>query len=97
MRYCHELYNSLMLGLHIIIALSSVLFSSYISFQPSLKGLRFSYFMVALTLGTGAYLAVSTHSRLVPVCISGLVYIAVVSIGIIVARYRLSIETRQDP
>jgi hypothetical protein len=95
MRYCHKLYNKPMLSFHIFVALTSVLFSSYLTFQPSVKGLKTSYFLVAITLTSGTYLALSTRSNLISVCISGLVYTAIVSIGILTAHHRLA-EAQKD-
>ena len=75
---------------HIIIALSSVAYSTYLFFVPSKKKLYASYGLVGLTLASGTYLVVSTGAHILQSCLTGLVYIGVVSTVIVGARYRLA-------
>jgi hypothetical protein len=76
--------------IHVIIALSSIGFTTYLAISPSQAKLRLSYVLVALTLVTGTYLVVSTGSNLLKSCLTGLVYLAVVTAGIVAARHRLA-------
>lgn len=75
----HLCYTELMiLILHILIALASIVCSGYAFFSPSKSKLQVSYALTALTLISGTYLVISTHSPLLSSCVSGLVYLAIV-------------------
>ncbi len=76
------------LFIHVIVAISSVLFSSYLFFKPSSKNFKISYGLIGLTLVSGTYLVVSTHSALLPACEAGLTYLIIVSVLIFVAQRR---------
>lgn len=78
--------------MHVVVALLGIVLSTYSFFQPSKASLRFSYTLIASTLISGTYLVVSTHSPLLQACTSGLVYIGVVSLGIIPARKKLAVK-----
>jgi len=75
---------------HVLIALSSVLYTSYLFLRPSKAKFYVSYGLIGLTLASGTYLVVSTHSRLLPACEAGLLYLGVVLAGLISAHYRLA-------
>jgi hypothetical protein len=75
---------------HIVIALSSIAYSTYLFFSPSKKKLYASYGLVGLTLVSGTYLVISTGAHVLQSCLTGLVYIGVVSTVIVGARYRLA-------
>jgi hypothetical protein len=75
--------------LHVITALISVIYASGTFLKPSKTKLRISYGLVGATFVSGTYLVISTRSNLVSSCLAGLVYIAVVSCGLIPARLRL--------
>jgi hypothetical protein len=79
--------------LHVIIALTSLLYTSWLNFKPSQRGIRGAYWLVGLTLGSGTYLVVSTGSNMVQSCTTGLVYLGLVSAGLFSARYRLAKQT----
>jgi len=80
---------------HILIALSSLIYSGFTYMSPTKTKLYASMSLVALTLGSGTYLVVSTHSPLVSSCITGLVYLGIVSIGIYFAATKLAAETHR--
>lgn len=75
---------------HIIIALSSIGLTTYAYFQPSPARLRRAYAAIALTFISGSYLVVMTPSHILQACISGLVYLGVVSVVSIAARNKLA-------
>lgn len=75
---------------HIIIALSSLIATTALAFAPSRLKMRLSGVLIALTLGSGTYLVISTHSPLLQSCISGLVYLGVALSGVGVGYYRLA-------
>jgi hypothetical protein len=81
---------------HIIIALSSIIFTTFMFVAPSRNKLYASYGLVGLTLATGTDLVISTHSRLVSACISGLLYLGLVSIGIVATHYRLATAKQKN-
>ncbi len=72
--------------LHIIIALSSLLFTTYLYFRPSQAKFYTAYGLIAATLLSGTYLVVSLHAPLMSSCMSGLVYIVMVGMGVFAAR-----------
>lgn len=74
---------------HIIIALSSIVFGGYVLLTPSITKLRVSSALIVMTLASGTYLVVSTHSPLLSSCMTGLVYLAVVITGQIAASRKL--------
>ncbi len=76
--------------IHVIIALSSVAYTSYLVFKPSASGLKTSYSLVALTLISGTYLVLSTHTAMLQACVSGLLYIGVVTSGLVAVHYKLA-------
>lgn len=75
---------------HIIIALGSIIYSTYLFFAPSKRNLRISYGLVGLTLASGTLLVVTSGARVLQACITGLLYLGVVSTGILYAHYELS-------
>ena len=80
----------MILLLHIIIALGSVAYTSYLYFSPTRKHFYAAYGLVGLTLASGTYLVLSTHSSLLTSCITGLVYIGIVLGGITAAQRKLA-------
>ncbi len=80
----------MILLLHVFIALSSIAYSTYAFFAPTARKLHVSYGLVAATLASGTWLVVSTHASLVQSCISGLVYLATLSVVLVAARYKLA-------
>jgi hypothetical protein len=77
---------------HILIALLSVITSSLTWLVPSVFKLRLSQTLIALTLVSGTYLVVSTHSNMVSACMSGLMYLSLVSVLLLFANHKLSSE-----
>ncbi len=80
----------MLIMLHVIIALSSLGLTSYAFFRPSETLLRASYALVGLTLATGTYLVYLHPSRMIQACSSGLMYLGLVTVGIVAARHRLA-------
>ncbi len=80
-----------MLFIHILIASTSLIFSTFLFFSPSQTKLKTSYSLVALTFITGTYLVLTTHSNLLQTCLTGLVYLGITSFATISARQKLTI------
>jgi hypothetical protein len=77
--------------LHVIIALASVILTTFTYFAPSIVKLRLSYVLVTMTLTSGFFLVWSEPTHMVQSCVTGIAYIGVVSIGIVAARRRLAV------
>jgi len=77
---------------HIIIALASVGYTTYVFFSPSTAKLRASYALVAMTIASGTYLVVSNPASMLHTCISGLAYTGAVTVGILAVRHKLAAE-----
>jgi hypothetical protein len=78
---------------HVIIACSSMIASTWALISPSKGKLNATYGLVALTLLSGGYLVWSRHAPMLQTCLAGLSYLGFTAVGIIVGRYRLA---RQD-
>lgn len=75
---------------HIIIALSSIGFATYLLVKPSVNKLPVSYTLIGATLVSGTYLTILHPASLVQSCISGLVYVALVSVATAYTRRKLA-------
>lgn len=80
----------MILIMHIIIALASILFASYLIFRPSSKGIRFSYGLIIGVLLTGFELVIFMQAPILKTCVSGLVFISVIMGELLIARKRLA-------
>lgn len=78
----------MILVLHIVIALTSIAYTTLTYFAPSQNKLRASWSFVALTIASGTWLVISTHGALLQSCITGLVYLVAVTAGIMAARQK---------
>lgn len=83
------------MAFHITVALTSVLLSSYSFFLPSINKLRIAYGLVAMTLISGTWLVIAAHVPILSGCLSGLVYVGIVLVGLVPARYKLAKQTQQ--
>jgi len=73
--------------LHVVIAFSSMISAGYTYFRPSKNRLRISEALVALTLASGTYLIISTHSPILQACEMGLIYLGA-TLAAIIAAYK---------
>ena len=80
----------MILPLHIIVALTSLVFAGIILFKPSKTKLNITYALTAATIISGFYLVLAKPAHMTQVCAEGLVYLAAVAWGIIVARRKLA-------
>ena len=78
---------------HILLALSSILFSTYVLFNPSRGKIYSSYSLIASTLTSGVYLTLIHPAHIKQACISGVVYIATMSAIMITVHSRLEKTT----
>lgn len=77
---------------HILIALTSVGFTTLVFFSPSARKLWASYGLVAVTLISGFYLVWSNPTHMLQACMSGLLYVGVVSLGLVSVHHKLADE-----
>jgi len=80
----------MLLLVHIAIALSSIGLTGFTYLSPSKTKLKISYGMIGGTFITGTLLVILSPSHLVSACISGLLYLGLVSVGILSARHKLA-------
>ncbi len=82
--------------LHVLIALSSIIFTTYAYLRPSAPKLNIGYGLVGLTLATGIYLVWSAPAHMLQACTSGLVYLGLVSIAIVATRSKLAKQVHEE-
>lgn len=70
----------MLLMLHIGIALASLGIATTAAFRPALGTLKLSGAMIIATLGSGVVLVVVNPKTALTACISGIVYLTIVSI-----------------
>lgn len=79
--------------LHVLIALSSIAFTTYLYLRPSKRKFYASYGLIAATLASGTYLVASTHSPLLSSCMTGLIYLGVVTFGVLTAHHKMASQS----
>ena len=83
-----------MLILHIIIAVSSLLYAAYVMLSPSKTKIYFSYGLIAGTFLSGTILIFNNLSHMIQACVVGLCYLAGVSIATIFAHRKLATDRK---
>jgi hypothetical protein len=78
-----------MIILHIAVAFASIILTSLAYFALSRRALMGAYITAGATLASGIALVVMAPSAMLHVCIAGITYLAIVSLGIMVARGRI--------
>jgi hypothetical protein len=73
---------------HILIACTSIIFTTYLFIVPSKAKFIVHYSIIALTVMSGTYLVISTHANMLQSCVTGVVYVLAVTLGTIAARYK---------
>ena len=76
--------------IHVVIALLSIVFTTWLWLAPSPSKLPVSYILVALTLTSGTYLVISNPAQMLHTCVMGLAYLGIISVVIISARHKLA-------
>lgn len=79
----------MILLLHISVALASLLTAGLTFVSPSRSRIRVSQGLVAATIVSGTYLVISMNVNLLHVCLMGVVYLAVIGFGLVVASRKL--------
>jgi len=83
---------ALLLGIHIVVALSSLVASTLLFFRASRDLVRVNAGLISITLISGTYLVMVKSGHLLQTCSMGLTYIAFVSAATVVAQRKLARE-----
>jgi len=75
---------------HIIIAIASIFYSTYLFMSPSKAKFNVSYSLVGMTLVSGSFLVFLQPSHMAQACVSGLTYTAFVLVAIVAAKKKFS-------
>jgi CDP-diglyceride synthetase len=75
--------------IHILLALSSIILATSSLVISSKKTLLGAYGAIGLTLASGVYLSILNPAKLAQTCLSGITYIALVTVITIFARKRI--------
>ncbi|HVZ12274.1 MAG TPA: hypothetical protein VG965_04555 [Patescibacteria group bacterium] len=73
---------------HILIAITSLGYTGFTFLNPSKNKFYASYVLVAATLMSGTYLVFLKPAHMVSACMTGIVYLAFVTSGLIAAHRR---------
>mgnify|MGYP000392018642 CR=1 FL=1 len=87
--------TGMILVVHIMIAVTSVLYTAYILLAPTKKKIQLSGRMVAATIASGTILVVSAQANMVQSCITGLLYTGVMFFALAIAKWRLAEESEK--
>jgi hypothetical protein len=82
----------MVLLVHILIALSSVAFSTLSIFAPSDKKIKINYAFLAATWISGFFLVFQSNVSFGHLCLSGILYTGVVSMNIYLTKRRLAAQ-----
>ena len=74
--------------LHVMLALGSIANATNLYFKPSKAKYTASYGLVGATLVSGTYLVISAGSPLLSSCMSGLIYLGIVTTIMVAARHK---------
>jgi len=82
----------MLLVTHIVIALGSVISSSWLLLKPSRIKFILSYILLGLTLISGTTLVVVSHAPILPSCEAGLAYLFVIGflLGLSYRRFNMA-------
>jgi hypothetical protein len=76
--------------LHVIVALASIAHITYAFTRPTRKQLNLSYGLVGMTFISGFFLVIASPSHMIEACTVGLVYLGIMTIGIIATNAKLA-------
>lgn len=79
-----------MLALHILIALTSLGVTTWLFIAPSTAKLQASYGLAGATIVSGTFLVLSSSAHILQTCMTGLLYLGTVTVGIVLARQKLA-------
>jgi hypothetical protein len=80
---------SIVVLIHVVIALASVAIASFTFFKPSMKRLYASYGFILATVASGTFLILNSSGSILKSCLTGLFYVTVVSLITIATHMRV--------
>jgi hypothetical protein len=80
----------MVLILHILVALGSLVTASVLMARPSVALLRATYGLTTVALLSGTYMIWHSGVQLLQTCVTGLLYVTVVTAAILLGRRRLA-------
>ena len=83
----------MLIFLHVVIAIASVIYSTFVLARPSVNKFYFSYVMIGATILSGTYLIIINPSHMVQSCLMGIGYVGIVTFALVKARKKLAIRT----
>lgn len=86
----------MILIIHILIALTSIAYSSYLYFDPQPSKFKPAYWLLGGTVSSGSILVITTGTNILKTCLTGLAYIGFVLTVIILAKKKLAKETARN-
>ena len=66
---------------HIAVALTSLVWTTFLWLRPTKAKFVGSYTLLGATLASGTYLVISTKAHILQACTTGLIYVSVVSLA----------------
>jgi hypothetical protein len=82
--------------LHVAIATLSLICTTYAYLRPTSSSTRASYALIALTVASGFYLVWSEPAQMLHTCMTGLAYLAVVSVGVFATRRKRAVLDQEQ-
>jgi hypothetical protein len=82
--------------LHIIVALSGLVLAAYVFVKPSTAALHTLYGLTGATIASGTLLVATAKGHMLEACTMGLLYLGLVSLGIVSARRKLAVKEKAD-
>lgn len=82
----------MILLVHILIALTSVFFSTYSIFAPSKKKININYVFLGGTWASGFLLVFQSQVSFGHLCLSGILYTGIVTLNILLAKRKLAVQ-----
>ena len=75
---------------HVFVALSSIAYTTYLYLSPQTSKFLSAYLLVGFTLASGTYLVIESPAQMIRACVSGLIYLSIVTFGLASARKKLA-------
>ncbi|MBW3569161.1 hypothetical protein KY385_03480 [Candidatus Parcubacteria bacterium] len=76
--------------IHVLIAISTLVYTSYLYFYPAPNKFTPAYWMLGFTIASGTLLIFTTGANILKTCLIGLAYIGAVCAVIILAKHKLA-------
>lgn len=82
--------------LHVTIAMLGIILTTVGYLRPTNTNLRISYALTALTFVSGFYLVWNEPAQMLHACMSGITYLAIVTVGILATRRKLAMAENEQ-